>query len=342
MQGTRERQPHVLINQICQECASGRFESSDVCTNCALGTFKRKIVKYGTVKNKTRPVNPPYTTYIDMNCANGGSVPQNRLEAFQAAFQYLYILYGRETALTLQMRTKDNKRLWKNLNKYYIHYLSDQCIYVLDEQVSNKQVCVEYSSGEIQERIDIYAVDTNLEIVKRESDDYKQEYTDYYERTSGRPDNTPLTLEQCRAAAVYFNIPSYRFVTTYNNEPYGCSIGYPRDNNAGSSIYMVYRNTKPYHTYNVCGNTNSNYNYNYNCILAYKREMCVFQPPVLVYSGAPAFITTKEDCQQYAILNGLMFDESGVGCVLTSHGKLVIWTRKLQWRFQQRLYPIQT
>ena len=98
---------------------------------------------------------------------------------------------------------------------------------------------------------------------------------------------------------------------------------YPRDNNAGSSIYMVYRNTKPYHTYNVCGNTNSNYNYNYNCILAYKREMCVFQPPVLVYSGAPAFITTKEDCQQYAILNGLMFDESGVGCVLTSHGKLV-------------------
>mgnify|MGYP001168969170 CR=1 FL=1 len=316
----------VLINQTCQECSSGRFESSDTCANCAVGTFKRKIIKYGTTKNKTRPINPPYTTYIDMNCVNNGSIPQNRLEAFQAAFQYLYILYGRETALTLQMRTKDNKQLLKNLNKYYIHYLSDQCIYVLDEQVSDKQVCVEYSSGEIQERIDIYAVDTNLEIVTRESDDYKQQYTDYYERTSGTPDNTPLTLEQCRAAATYFNIPSHNFKTTYNTyEPYGCSMGHRRGNIPGSSREIVYRDTRPHGTYNVCGNTNAQSNYKYNCILAYKRDICVFQPPVLVPNGPPAFTTTKEDCQQYAILHGLEFHESSVGCVLTNQGSLVTY-----------------
>ena len=125
-----------------------------------MGTFKRKIIKYGTNKVAQKPpAGVKYTMYIDTTCDDTtSSSPKSALEAFQAAYQYLYVLYGQHTAMTLQFSNTLDE--WDD---YYIHFEESQCHYVLSNVSSPNKVCVQYSSGPIDERIDHTAIDLDRE-----------------------------------------------------------------------------------------------------------------------------------------------------------------------------------
>ena len=302
----------VLNGLTCQECGDGLYEKEDNCTECPTGTFKRKIIKYGTDKVAEKPKNVDYTMYIDTDCSDKSSSPETALEAFQAAYQYLFVKYNQDTAMLLNSEYIEDD--WED---YYIHYDDRKCHYFLSNVTSSDsdQVCVQYSSGPIDERVDHTTIDPDRERQFQNFSSHWKEYNDYVQRSTGRPgdelnnsiggQNNNLTIEECMEAGNYFKVWNRHIEGRGYDPPMGvdpirCSFRWIQGYSSKRK-YLIYRTTDHYANRDC-----NNYFGTEACIDKIERQECKFPGysikfPEGVYttSPTPQGINTKDDfCQK--------------------------------------------